>query len=42
MNLETLAENIVNIGKQCSGYGVGDMAISAILVKKNIKLSAII
>ena len=41
LNAETLAENNVNAGKQCSDYGVGNIAISPILVKKGIKLSAI-
>ena len=41
LNAETLAENNVNAGKQCSGYGVVNIAISPILVKKSIKLSAI-
>ena len=40
-NAETLAENNVNAGKQCSDYGVVNIAISPILVKKSIKLSAI-
>lgn len=41
LNAETLAENNVNAGKQSSDYGVGNIAISPILVKKSIKLSAI-
>ena len=41
-NHEEIARNIIKIGLNCKNYGVNDVVISSILVKKNPNLNALI
>ena len=41
-NHEEIARNIIKIGLNCKNYGVNDVVISSVLVKKNPNLNALI
>ena len=41
-NHEDIARNIIKIGLECRKYGVNNVVISSILVKRSPKLNAII
>ena len=41
-NHEDIARNIIKIGLECKKYGVNDIVISSVLVKRSPKLNAII
>ena len=42
INIEDIAKRIIDIGKKCKEFGVEDVIISSIFIKKNIELSKII
>ena len=42
INLDDLAEKIIDIGLKCRSYGVRNIAISSILVRSSIRLNQII
>ena len=35
---EEVAEKILRVGEMCKSYGVNNIAISSVLIKKNLKL----
>ena len=41
-NHEEIARNVIKIGLYCKNYGVNDVVISSVLVKKNPNLNALI
>ena len=41
-NAEDLAQQIVNIAKKCKSFGVNNIAISSIVMRKNMSISKII
>ena len=42
VEVEDLAQRIIDVGKKCKSYGVNNTAISSILVRKNHELNEVI
>ena len=42
VNVEDLAQPIVNVAKKCRWFGVNNIAISSILMRKNMSINKII